>query len=279
MKNDVIIQELNRYKCQTIEDAKNALREIGQRIVLSGLNRGGIFNHCVFYGGTSLRLLYNLDRFSEDLDFTLVHRYDPLPFENYLNFAVKEMNDYGFNASCSFKNKNVETSVISGYVKFNLKEAVDLFFENNHFNCSKEENISIKVEIETKFYDDFAIEYKPLLFPAFFKVATFNLPTLFSCKLLAVLNRGWKNRVKGRDYFDFLFYFTNQVTPNYPFLGNALGIKDFDKRKLISLLQNKFETINFNNVLNDVLPFVDPNSRFIPLFKKDIFIELLKEIK
>ena len=194
MMNSILIQEMNRYNVKNIDDVKNAFREIGQKTILSGLTRGKIFDHVAFYGDTSLSLLHNLDRFSEDIDFTLIHKCDDFKLEDYLIYAVNELNSLGLNSSMNIKDKNVTTSVITGYVKFNLMEAIKLCFKNNEYRVNKEENISIKVEVETKFYEGYNLEYKTILCPSYFKVKTFDISTLFSCKLMAVLRRNWKTR-------------------------------------------------------------------------------------
>lgn len=279
MLNNILIQEMNRYEVKSIDDIRNAFREIGQKIILCGLSRSKIFEHAAFYGGTSLRLLYNLDRYSEDLDFTLIHECVDFKFKEYLIYAVNELNGYGLNSSMIVKEKNINTSVISGYIKFNLQEAINICFTNNEYKVNKEENISIKVEVETKYHLGYKLEYKTILFPSYFKVLTFNISTLFSCKLLAVLQRSWKTRIKGRDYFDFLFYITNQVSPNYSFLANGLGLEIISKKELQELLIKKFNEIDFNLALKDVYPFIKSDSRFIPLFKKEIFIDIVNEIK
>ena len=269
---------MNRYSPKTIEDVKNAYREIGQKIILSGLSRSKIFEYVSFYGGTSLRILHNLDRFSEDIDFTLIKECKDFKLEEYLVYAVNELNSFGFNATFNVKEKNVNTSVISGYIKFNLENAIKICFNDDKFNVNKEENINIKVEVETNYYNDYILEYKKILFPAYFKVQTFDLSTLFSCKLLAVLKRNWKTRIKGRDYFDFLFYMTNQIKPNYKFLANGLGIESINNEELKQMLINKFNDIDFNLALKDVYPFIKNDSRFIDLFKKEIFIDLLNDL-
>lgn len=279
MFNNILIQEINRYNVKSIDDIKNAFREIGQKIILCGLSRSKIFEYAAFYGGTSLRLLHNLDRFSEDIDFTLIHETPNFKFEEYLIYAVNELNAYGLKSSLVIKDKNVNTSVISAYIKFNLQDAINICFNNNEYVVNREENISIKVEIETKYIPGYKLEYKTILFPSYFKVLTFDISTLFSCKLLAVLRRQWKTRVKGRDFFDFLFYVTNQAIPNYVFLSNGLGLDSITKEELQNLLIKKFEEVDFDFALKDVYPFVKSDSRFIPLFKKEIFIDYVNEMK
>ena len=160
-----------------------------------------------------------------------------------------------------------------------LQEAINTCFGNGEYVVNREENISIKVEIETKYHTGYKLEYRTILFPSYFKVLTFDISTLFSCKLLAVLQRKWKTRIKGRDYFDFLFYVTNQVTPNYEFLANGLGLDSINKEELQNLLIDKFNEVDFDLALKDVYPFVKSDSRFIPLFKKEIFLDFVNEMK
>ncbi len=279
MLNNILIQEMNRYNVKSVDDIRNAFREIGQKIILCGLSRSKLFEHAVFYGGTSLRLLHSLDRFSEDIDFTLIHDCEDFRFEDYLIYALNELNGYGLNSTMVVKEKNVNTSVISSYIKFNLQEAINTCFGNGEYVVNREENISIKVEIETKYHAGYKLEYRTILFPSYFKVLTFDISTLFSCKLLAVLQRKWKTRIKGRDYFDFLFYVTNQVTPNYDFLANGLGLDSINKEELQNLLIDKFNEVDFDLALKDVYPFVKSDSRFIPLFKKNIFLDFVNEMK
>ncbi len=278
MLNDALIQEMNKYNVKNLEDIKNAFREISQKIILSGLTRGKIFDYAAFYGGTSLRILHNLDRFSEDIDLILIKENNGFKFENYLSYGLNELRSFGFNATMNIKDKNMDSSVITGYIKFNLFDAIKLCFEED-YSVNKDENISIKVEVETKIIKGFNLEYKTILFPSYFKALTFDLTTLFSSKLVALLKRNWKNRVKGRDYFDFLFYITNEVVPNYEFLANGLEMKSINKEELKELLKAKFNEVDFSLVLKDVCPFIKSDSRFLPLFKKEIFLDLVNEIK
>ena len=92
MINSIVVEELKKYDLQRIEDFKSALREVAQKIILSGLARSNMFDYVAFYGGTSLRLLHGLDRFSEDLDFSLIRDSDGFDFVKCLSFAEKELN-------------------------------------------------------------------------------------------------------------------------------------------------------------------------------------------
>ena len=94
--NNIIKQMLDKYEPKNINDEINALKEIIQEIVLSGLSRGNFFNEGAFYGGTALRIFYNLDRFSEDLDFALINP--------NINFDIACTNNFLSIKSPIFKN-------------------------------------------------------------------------------------------------------------------------------------------------------------------------------
>ena len=74
---------LSRYEIKTNDDYKNALHEVMQQIALAGLYRGGFFEHAAFYGGTCLRIFHQLQRFSEDMDFSLLQPNMEFKLENY----------------------------------------------------------------------------------------------------------------------------------------------------------------------------------------------------
>jgi hypothetical protein len=112
------------------------------------------------------------------------------------------------------------------------------------------------------------------------------METLFASKLIAVLNRKWKNRVKGRDFYDYLFYISESVSVNMIFLENGLrkfgylnDNEKYDINRLKIDLKNRFEEIDFNNAINDVKPFISNEDRIIQSFNKDIFIASIDLIK
>ena len=148
------------------------------------------------------------------------------------------------------------------------------------------ESLNIKIEIEKNFFPGGITEMKLLTYPSLVQVRTFNMETLFASKLIAVLNRKWKTRVKGRDFYDYLFYISESVSVNMTFLENGLrkfGYLDdnekYDINKLKIDLKNRFEEIDFNNAINDVKPFISNDDRIIQSFNKDIFIASIDLIK
>src|SRR3954465_13186379 len=101
---------LGRYNCKSIEDQERALREIIQEIALLGLWRAKFFEHAAFYGGTALRILYGLDRFSEDLDFSLLQPRKQFDLRPYLEAVKVELDAMDFNVDISEKAKNTEAA-------------------------------------------------------------------------------------------------------------------------------------------------------------------------
>src|ERR1700733_14604824 len=99
---------LEKYQCRSLQEHEQALREILQEIALLGLWRGKFFEHAAFYGGTALRILYGLDRFSEDLDFTLLDNNHSFDWKIFEHFVVEELASYGFTVNFSEKIKHVE---------------------------------------------------------------------------------------------------------------------------------------------------------------------------
>ena len=204
--NSAVLSMLERYKCATARDYENALKEIMQEIALLGLWRSKFFEHTAFYGGTALRILYGLDRFSEDLDFSLLKTRRSFDFGPYLNAIEAELNGMGFNVTVARQDKKVDTPVESAFVKAGTKEHLlkiqvpGPIVDRIHTDAS----LNVKVEIDTDPPGGFETEARTLLQPIPFSVNTYTRPDLFAGKLHAILQRSWKSRVKGRDYYDYV---------------------------------------------------------------------------
>ena len=114
----ILEQMLRSYEPQTSTDKKNAIKEIIQEVVLCGLSRACFFKHAAFYGGTALRIFYGLDRFSEDLDFSLMA---PEGFDlgEYLPALEKEIRSYGLNFKAEERVKTAESAIQSAFLKGN----------------------------------------------------------------------------------------------------------------------------------------------------------------
>ncbi len=196
---EAIAQMLTKYECKSADDYVHALREILQEIALLGLWRSKFFEKAAFYGGTALRTLYGLDRFSEDLDFSLLEPMADFELKRYSDALEKELVAFGFEVSVEVKNKSVETAVQSAFLKGNTANQLLVIQAGEEIvrQIPPGQIVRIKLEIDTDPPGGFATENKYLLQPIPFSVRSYTLPNLFAGKMHALLCRRWKNRVKG----------------------------------------------------------------------------------
>ena len=276
---------LDRYTCITMDDYRNALKEIVQEIALCGLSRGGFFKNAAFYGGTALRMFHNLDRFSEDLDFSLIvpdHFYD---LDVYLPYVRDELGSYGFEMEVEKKQKTSNTQVQSAFIKggtlIHLIKIASI--EPPVSGISRDEQLRVKFEIDTDPPTGAEFEVKYQLVPVPYSVRLFDLPSLFAGKLHALLCRNWKNRVKGRDYYDYLWYLSRSVPVNIFHLeqrmiqsGHITKEGELDAESLVRLLDVRFSVIDFRQVISDVEPFVK-DLRSLELWNHDFFINVTRD--
>ncbi|MCU0353330.1 MAG: nucleotidyl transferase AbiEii/AbiGii toxin family protein [Cytophagales bacterium] len=200
----MLIKEwLDEYKPVNKESAEAALREIMQEIALAGLQRGGFFEKAAFYGGTALRIFHGLDRFSEDMDFSLLAADPHFSLMPYSESIVTEFEALGMHVSVKEKHKTTQTAVDSAFLK---PETVwkELVLEGvvPQANLQTPPGLKIKLEIDRQPPLGFETEEKLLLRPFSFYVKCFSLPDLFAGKMHALLFRKWQTRVKGRDWYD-----------------------------------------------------------------------------
>lgn len=131
--DQVILSMLEEYRCTSDIDYENALKEIMQEIALLGLWRAKFFEHAAFYGGTTLRVLYRLNRFSEDLDFSLLKPNNEFKLNQYLNAIQSELTAFGFDTEIVMKDKNVDANIQSAFLKYEYTTTFTLYqFPKNH---------------------------------------------------------------------------------------------------------------------------------------------------
>ena len=235
--NNVISQMLSKYEIKNTHDEVNALKEVIQEIVLSGLARGNFFEDAAFYGGTALRIFYNLDRFSEDLDFALLNKNINFDLSEYFNYIEKELNAYGLNLEIKTKEKSAHSNITSAFLKGDTIKQILKFFpkeENTKYN-SLLKDIKIKFEVDINPPMGATYEDKYKLLPRAHVIKLYDKESLFAGKIHAILCRGWKSRVKGRDLFDYVFFIANDIKVNMNLLKNKLLESDYIK-EMISLI-------------------------------------------
>ena len=283
----VLSQMLSKYQINNIEDKKNAIKEIVQEIVLCGLSRGGFFKEAAFYGGTALRIFYGLDRFSEDLDFSLITQNPDFDLTKYFPYIENETKSLGLNFNVTEKIKSVDSNIKSAFLKGNTKEHILSFYEDSEDSkfINKEEAIRIKFEVDINPPTSATYETKFGLLPSPYQVRLYDLQSLFAGKIHACLCRNWKSRVKGRDFYDYIFFLSIGAKVNLENLKAKLVQskfinEDYDLTidNLKALLNERFENLDIEQAKQDVLPFIKDKTK-LDLWSKEFFIEITKKLQ
>ena len=281
----MIREWLDSYKPKNQDEALNALREIMQEVALAGLQRSGFFEKAAFYGGTALRIFYGLDRYSEDLDFSLLEAHSAFSLDKYLEAIRLEFESLGMKVSIREKKKTVKNNIESAFLKPETvwKELVlDSVIPQS--GLGQVINIKIKLEIDTKPPLGFETEEKLLTQPFSFYVKCFALPYLFAGKMHALLFRKWKDNVKGRDWYDMEWYI-RKGTPLHlnHFLLRAIDSGDLPKEKLSEvefrkLLTEKINSVNMDRVKADIARFIPDQSK-LDIWSPKYFHDLAAQLK
>lgn len=270
MKSDIFENMLSRYDLTTEQRKRNAIYEVNQQVILAGLYAGGFFENAAFYGGTCLRIFHGLQRFSEDMDFSLLAKDDKFDFTKYFPAIVDIFAMVGRKVEIKKKDKRAFGNVDSAFLKDNT-DIYDITFQT-------EKSIKIKIEVDTCPPLDFRTEQKLLLMPHSFMTRCFTLPDLFAGKMHALVFRGWKNRVKGRDWYDFEWYVRNNIPLDFhhlaercrQFNNEEITIESFKEKLLYRL-----STADIRQVKADVLPFIH-NPRDMEIWSNDYFVQLAR---
>jgi predicted nucleotidyltransferase component of viral defense system len=276
---------LESYKLSNRDETTQALREIMQQIALAGLYRMGFFEKAAFYGGTALRIFYQLDRFSEDLDFSLLQPDSNFSFESYLPGLIKEFESLGLQVSVREKTKSNVSSIESAFLK---SETIwrELVLENiiPQSGINQPVAIKIKLEVDKNPPLNFQAEEKLLLQPFSFYVKCLILPDLFAGKMHTLLFRKCGTNVKGRDWYDLEWYIKKGVKLNLNhFLARAIDSGDWTKEKiseqeLMTLVYEKINTVNMTRVKADISRFI-ANPDVLDLWSVKYFTDLTALLK
>ena len=284
--NNILQKMLEKYEINSEQDEINAMKEIIQEIVLSGLSRGKFFDEAAFYGGTALRIFYGLDRFSEDLDFALIKPNPNFDLSKYFSFIEEEAKSYGLKLIINKKEKEKESNITSAFLKENTMEHILLFFTDNNYQTNNKllKDIKIKFEVDINPPAGANYELKYQLLPSPYQIRLYDLPSLFAGKIHAILCRKWNLRTKGRDLYDYVFFLSLNTKVNIDLVKNKLieskYIKENDSFNLDilkKLLKEKFKEINYDNAKEDVKPFIK-NQSSLDLWSSDFFISLTDKL-
>ena len=285
--NTVIEEMLKSYQVDNIYDRKNAMKEIMQEIVLCGLFRAGFFKEAAFYGGTALRIFYGLDRFSEDLDFSLEQINLDFDLCSYFPVLEKEVKAFGLNVEIQEKQKTKDSNIRSAFLKGNTKEHLLLFYADERVvgSVAKNEVVKIKFEVDTNPPAFATYEHKYRLLPVPYEIRLYDMPSLFAGKIHAVICRGWQSRIKGRDLYDYIFYLSKAVTVNQKHLrarlidsGYISENQECTLEEIKTMLKNRFDSIDFLQARKDVEPFIRDTS-VLDIWSSDFFKQITEGLK
>ena len=204
---------LDRYEPRTLADYENALKEVVQELALLGLWRAKFYEHAAFYGGTALRIFHGLPRFSEDMDFSLLAPDEGFDLDPYLEAIRRELASFGFSFRVERRSKRVSTAIESAFIKDGTRVNLahvgmpDYLLER----LPRLQQIRIRLDVDTDPPPLARYDVLTLLTPIPFQVRLFDLPCLFAGKLHALLCRDWMMRVKGRDFYDFVWYLGRRI--------------------------------------------------------------------
>jgi predicted nucleotidyltransferase component of viral defense system len=283
--NEAIEQMLTKYDVKSSEDYQNALKEILQEILLLALDRNGFFEKAAFYGGTALRIIHGLDRFSEDLDFTLLKKDSEFNFEKYFPGIERELKSFGFDFTLERVDKNLDRKTESAFLKTNTQMLFLNIKDTKKFAGSVQKNHSLKIkfEVDVTPATSFETEIKTIFLPSPYTVKTLTLPSLFAGKMHAALLRKWKTRIKGRDFYDVQWYLARNTPLEKKYLEEKMIFSEalsetLTKELLVDFFDKRLETIDWDQAKQDVLVFLKDKNQ-VNLWSTDFFKQLIRKIE
>ena len=275
--NPVVIQMLSRYPLTTDSQRLRALREVVQEIGLAGLYRAGFFNEAAFYGGTCLRIFHHLPRFSEDLDFSLLKSNPGLDMSPYLQTLSEEFASLGIKVEMKLKKKAIQTAITSVFLKTSTMIM--------QLDVATNKPVKIKFEVDTDPPLGFATEEKLLLQPFSAYVKCFILADLFAGKMHALLFRQWQQRVKGRDWFDLVWYVQQSIPLHLAHLarraiqsGHWPAERPFDVKSAQTLLQERISRLDIDQARADIERFLPSDSNIGP-WSREYFQQVAERVR
>ena len=260
MSVEIIQERLASYVCASALEEEQAMREISQEIILAGLGRTDFFTRAGFHGGTCLRIFHGLNRFSEDLDFALVAPDDAFRLGPYLEQVRDELTAYGYALEVDDRSRSGQTVQKAFLKDESLGSLLTLDYRPRTGPMRK---LRIKLEIDTNPPAGATYAMPVLDYPFPSAVRVFDLPSLYAGKLHALLCRDY---LKGRDWYDFVWYTARRTPINHALLSSALDQQGpwagsapaTDKAWCVTALTAAIEAIDWPQARDDVRRFLKP---------------------
>lgn len=276
--NPAVENMLEKYSCNNRMEYERAIKEIIQEIALVGLWRSKFFEKAAFYGGTSLRILYHLNRFSEDMDFTLLEPDPEFSLDRYNDAIARELISYGFTVEVDKKSKSWNTPIRSAFIKANtLGEMIKIGIPSQLTQgLHPDTMLKIKLEVDTDPAPVYKTETRILEQPIAVGIRSVILRDIYAGKMHAMLFREWRGRVKGRDWYDWLWLTQKKI----PFDVNRFAIHMRKAGKLEAdgitiekfqqLVRDKIESVDLESAKADIYPYVSDRD-YIDSWSKELF--------
>jgi len=255
---ELIQRRLDSYNAASPVEEEQAIKEILQEIALYALWRAEFFDVAAFQGGTSLRILHKLPRFSEDLVFILKKPNPEFEWSAYLEPLLEGLQEFGLKSEVLDKG-HMDQRVKKALLKDNsIANQLNLAFYRGHAG----RKLNIKLEIDINPPEGSGYEYSYLDFPLDFEVCHQDLSSNFALKIHALLCRTY---MKGRDWYDFSWYVTQKVRPNLahlqaalyqygPWAGQSITI---DSNWLRNAMLEKVAAVDWQQAARDVERFLN----------------------
>jgi predicted nucleotidyltransferase component of viral defense system len=282
MIEDVLTQKIREYAPSTAIEQENVLQEMMQHFVLSSLGRAGFFNEAAFHGGTFLRIVHHLNRFSEDLNFVLKKPAGEFQWQRYLNRVVKDCTAEGIHFELQDKS-TADSAVKNAFLKTDSIGKL-LLIDLPHSRYRKQK-LKIKLEIDINPPEGSAFETHYLAFPVMTALTTQDLPSAFASKTHALLCRTY---IKGRDWYDFLWYVNRNIRPNLELLAHAIDQVgpwagqsiDTTPKWFMEQLCETIRSIDWTAAKNDVERFLPASEQeSLKLWNSDFFLYHADKLK
>lgn len=282
MSIKIIQDRLSQYDCTTPLDEENAIKEITQEIALLALSRKEFFQIAEFHGGTALRILYGLQRFSEDLDFALLAANTSFDFKPFLKELADDFREFGYQIEIQDRS-NANNNIRKAFLKeSSIGKILELNFPFHKRNSKK---IEIKLEIDVNPPQGATSEIKYLDFPLPYAILAKDISSSFAGKIHALLCRSY---LKGRDWYDFIWYISRSAQVNFNLLENAINQSGpwaasdtiVNKQWLLNHLSIKIDSVNWDEARLDVARFLKPMEQdSLKLWSRDFFNSRLEKLE
>lgn len=285
--NPALQEMLGKYPRGSTDENINALKEVLQELTLLGLWRGKFFEQAAFYGGTALRILYGLDRYSENMDFSLLKSDNTFNLERYLPYVEKELSSWGFTVAVEVKEKSTESAVESAFLKADTRQQLLVIEAEEEVAAGVQPGklLKVKFEVDTDPPPDFDTETRFCLQPIPFSVLAYTQPSLFAGKMHALLCRGWDNRVKGRDWYDFVWYVGRDTELDLRHLearmrqsGHYIENDPLTEKRFREIIEEKIFGLDVDKAKADVVRFLSDSS-YVEIWSRDFFIAVAGKVK